>query len=1201
MPKNQFQIGELIENRYRVLDVIGKGGMGTLYRVADEARDGEIVALKMVRIENPGESREQVKYFQNEFQLLTQLRHPNLVSVYDYGITTGGKLYFTMEWAEGRDLDPHGRRMALEDSVSIVVQVCRALAYLHSRGVIHGDLKPANVLLSADTSGQVKIIDFGIALEMRSVDARARYYSPGYSAPEMKDPHPVDHRADLYSLGALWYTLLVGEPPIFMFGAERLIEIALGEVLAGHDWANTGNVITQLLATAPGERYISANEVIEVINKVTGSDHQLETKETASSYALQTHFVNREAEVEVLQEVWEQVRSESGKLILISGGSGVGKSRLVREQEVQAELQGARVVWGQCVESGSSAYHPWREVLRVLVRYVEVADKEVMLQVGPVLATILAELWNRDYMAGLPVPVEIEAQAAKSRLNNAIVRMLHTAASLRPTMVVVENVHWADEATLELLGFLVRIPMPSGLLVYATYRSEEIGPDNPLLSLSGDRVLRIPLQPLSSEVTADLVRSMLGLEQVPSLLMERVQRTTGGNAFFVQELIRSLAVEGKVLQRTVEGWRVDGQALRETELPQSIRQVLDRRLVQLSVQARETLAWAAVMGLVFWESGAAEIGQVAQAQVRAALRDLMDQGLVVVRDETVFAGEQEYLFLNPTVREAGYESIPREMRQEHHSRAAAWLMIHSDDNVGEHLSLIADHLEKAGQVEQAVNYLRRAGEQAAVQFANAEALAHLSHALDLIAQDDVNVPIAERYALLLAREKVYEVQGAREAQAQDLAVLEQLAQALDADAQYATVAPRRAEVALCRASYAEVTGDFEAAIAAAQTAIDLAQAAGQQISERVINGILSQGYMWWGRVLQRQGKHKEARSRLEQALDLSMAAAMHKVEIHSLITLGTIYLNHYSDSSQAKVYYEQALGICREVGDRRSEGTTLRRLGNISLGYPFLPQNSYSEAIDYYTQSLHVCREIGYREGESGALNNLGEIFHRLGKYDDAQTCYEQSLHIFGEIGSQLGVCIVLGNLGLLSHNLADHESAEKYSRRALLIARELGIPEFHSVALINLGHTQVGLGQMAQAVESYQQALALRRDMGLSHKAMESLAGIARVSLIQENLTQAQARVEEILGYVENHTLHGEEDFFQIYLTCYHVLHASNDRRAQDILTTAYVRLQEQADKITNDEMRRSFLENVAVHREIVDEWTNQPSKDNLFMEVHK
>ncbi len=222
MAEMKFEIGDLIESRYRILDVIGAGGMGILYRVSDEAKDSEIIALKTVRLNLPkAETPDSIERFQREFQLLTQLRHPNLVSVYDYGITTEGELYFTMEWIEGGNLEPTEQPLTPSATIPVMIQICRALAYLHARGVIHGDLKPRNALMTAgagdadEADRQVKLVDFGVAHEIRFTEARARYFTLGYSAPEIRKSQAIDHRADLYSLGAMWYALLVGEPAIF--------------------------------------------------------------------------------------------------------------------------------------------------------------------------------------------------------------------------------------------------------------------------------------------------------------------------------------------------------------------------------------------------------------------------------------------------------------------------------------------------------------------------------------------------------------------------------------------------------------------------------------------------------------------------------------------------------------------------------------------------------------------------------------------------------------------------------------------------------------------------------------------------------------------------------------------------------------------------------------------------------------------------
>jgi len=1043
--------------------------------------------------------------------------------------------------------------------VSIIVQICRSLAYLHSRGVIHGDLKPANVL---QTDDQVKIVDFGIALEIRTPEARARYYTPGYSAPELKEQRPIDHRADLYSLGALWYALLMGEPPLFMLGAERLIRFALREVLEEQDGANMAEVILKLLATSPDSRYSSANEVIEAINRMTGNTYVLETRETAESYALRVQFVNREVEIETLRAIWREAKDNRGQVVLINGESGVGKTRLVAELEMQAEMEGARVVWGQCVESGGEAYHPWREVLRVLVRYVETKAEATMQHVGPVLATLLPELWQRDDMASLDSPVELEPKAAQLRLNNAILRVMKATVASRPTMIVIDNAHWADEATLELLRFLTRISMPRGLLICVVYRSYEIDDEHTLASLSEGHVHRLPLQTLSPEVTADLARSMLGLKQAPALLMERMQRATGGNAFFVQELIRTLAAEGRVLRRTVAGWEVDDRALQETQLPESIQQVVRRRLIQLSEDTRQILVWAAVVGLVFWEGTVAEVGHVTRAEVRTGLRELLEQGLVVVRDETAFVGEREYLFLNPTVREVSYESIAPIEQKQYHSRVAAWLIARSDEGTGEHLGLIAEHLASAGQAEQAVAYLRRAGEQAVARFANTEAVRYFSRALDLTPTNE----LVRRYTLLLAREKVYHLQGACESQLQDIDALEELADVLDNHR-------RRAEVAIRRAIYAEATSNYPLAVTSANAAIAASRAAKDVGQEATAHNLL-------GTALMHQGEYTESQRYLERGLALAQESGALDVQATSLLHLG-LAAYYQNDFVNAQVFGERALCLFRESGDPQSEGMTLNNLGLVFTDY-----GDYVSAKASYEQSLQIFRDIGDRRNEALPLGNLGWLSDKIGDYGEAEIYYKQARHIAREVGNQRIECGLLSNLGWTFHSQGDDEKALVYSQQALDQAEEIGNQRWQGYALNNVGQALVGLGRLAEAANYYQQALDLRRELGQHQLAMDSLTGLAQIALAQEDVEQAQVYVEEILPSWKERGLEGAEDPFNVYLICYRVLRANRDPRAQAILQTAYDLLQEQAIKITDAEMRRSFLENVAAHREIIQAW---------------
>jgi PAS domain S-box-containing protein len=551
--------------------------------------------------------------------------------------------------------------------------------------------------------------------------------------------------------------------------------------------------------------------------------------------------------------------------------------------------------------------------------------------------------------------------------------------------------------------------------------------------------------------------------------------------------------------------------------------VIEQRLEHLSPEAQQVLRWASVVGPVFWEGVIEEIGQISGMQVQAALQEGLDQELIVQRDTSVFAGEPEYTFVHPAGRQVSYAGISAGERQEYHGRVAAWLIVRSGEEVGEYPGLIADHLEGAGQTERVVSYLRRAGEQAAAQFANAEAIAYFSRALDLMSEDDATKQLAERYELLLAREKVYHLQGMREAQEQDLVALQELSEALDDDR-------RRIEVALCRADYALDTINYSMVITAAQEVINLAQATQDVSSE-------TRGYLAWGSILWKAGEPKAAQP-----------------------------------------YLERAVSLAREAELRWTEAESLRNLG-AALVY----QQEYVEAWECNEQVLRLYRELGDRQGESKTLSSLGDIPWRLGNFDESRDYFEQALRLSREIGARANEAMVLVNLSLVSRLLGETEVAREYGQQALLIAQEIDEFRVQGYALMLLGHALAGLGRLAEAVESYQQALTQWRETGQHDLAMESLAGLARVSLAQEDLPQAQAQVKEILSYLETDTLEGTDEPFRIYLTCYYVLRANKDPRAQDILETTRRLLQEQVARISDEELRRSFLENVPAHREIL------------------
>lgn len=432
-----------------------------------------------------------------------------------------------------------------------------------------------------------------------------------------------------------------------------------------------------------------------------------------------------------------------------------------------------------------------------------------------------------------------------------------------------------------------------------------------------------------------------------------------------------------------------------------------------------------------------------------------------------------------------------------------------------------------------------------------------------------------------------------------------------------------ARLLIAQVDFLLARAQFESALQTIQAAVELAQVCQARRLETV-------GYHQWGRALLIQGKYKPARAKFEQALSLARGLPDRRLEAMCLNGLGGSSLS-MGDPDSAIEQHERALHLFREVGDRGGEAWTLRYLGNaltlpgrlaqasrcyqesaaiareigdrraevVTLQHLAVvadQQGDYGTARAYYEQALQLAREMGDRDTEMGININLSISADYVGNYKGAMIYAQQALRSARDAGARDRETIVLANLGLHAHHLGDNESAREYSQQALRLAREEGIPELEAYAWDFLGHALLELGNLGEAARAYRKALALRQTLDQPYMAVESRAGLARVALARGDLAEARAQVEEIAAYLLAHdVLEGPEEPLRVYWTTYQVLRvAHQDERALRILTAAHTLLQERAAGITEETMRRSFLGNVAAHREIASEWTRAQSSSS-------
>ncbi len=532
--------------RYILLEPLGQGGMGEVFRALDRLH-GRGVALKRVSCSyDTRASRSRRLALAAEFHHLATLRHPNVVRVFDYGFDERGAPFFTMELVEGgRSLLEAGRGSTERTRVELLIELLRALGYLHRQGVIHRDVKPSNVMVAGRPSGgrrpggrSVKLLDFGIAIP-RLDDGEAKLSgSLPYLAPETLAGEPPSPATDLFGVGLVGFELFAGHHP---FEGEELItlfdRIARAPVdLGGMDASDSvREVIGRLLAKDPAERYPSAEDAIRAFRRAVGRPRRTESAEVRESFLRSARLRGRDAELGRLEEDLDGVAAGRGGLRLVVGASGMGKSRLLAEIRSQALLRGLPVLEGRALQDLRSRYGPWRDVLRELVLRCEVDDLE---------AAVLAEAAQ-----GVPVllgrgiePASvIEPKAAGQRLSWAVESLFSRLGS---AVVFLEDLQWAPRESLVLLARLARYAASGPLRIFASFDDNVAGDLPERLSGFDSRrrlgldVLR--LQPLERRAIAELAEAILGEPPAPGMV-RFLERAGGGNPGATIEVIRDLA------------------------------------------------------------------------------------------------------------------------------------------------------------------------------------------------------------------------------------------------------------------------------------------------------------------------------------------------------------------------------------------------------------------------------------------------------------------------------------------------------------------------------------------------------------------------------------------------------------------------------------------------------------------------------------
>lgn len=1014
---------------YRILSKIGEGGMGQVYK-AEDTKLGRHVALKLLAPESNKDVTAKRRLL-SEAQSASVLSHPNIVTVYAIE-EVDGRDFIVMEFVEGETLSAHlalNGALPLPSLLDVGIQIADALQAAHASGIIHRDIKPGNILITS--KGVVKVTDFGLAKQMRvsggaidreALTLAANLTGPGivlgtaaYMSPEQTRGETLDLRSEIFSLGAVLYEAatrtraFAGPSMLSIMHAIAATDPPPPSKLRPELPREFDLIIERALAKNRELRYNSAAEMGDALRSLRASvsgtwagfpivyDSDLVDRSAPS-------FVGREPEMRKLESLLEKAIEGTGRVVFVTGEPGIGKTSLGDEflRRTRRQRPGLLISRGRCVEQYGTgeAYLPFLDAMGGLL---QAPGRE---RIAAVMRTY-APTWCMELPTAFASSGSLEKLqqetigATKERMMRELGDALGILSTSSPIVLLLEDLHWADPSSVDLLRHLCQRINTQRLLIAGTFRPEDVERSgHPLKSYKAEMMAHnlceeIALGSWTREHIAEYVDATFAPNDFPVELTSLIHEKTEGHPLFAANFLQYLSERGD-LSKTNNRWSlVRPLAEMDLEAPESVRGMISKKIDALDAEERRALQYASVEGTEFHSTVTAKLLGVDEIDLEERLAEIAKTHrlIEVLGEEELPDGSltTRYRFSHALYQNYLYGDLVNKRRIVLHQQAGEQLLKHFGKRAPHIATQLAIHFERGRDFPRAVEYLIHAGDNAAKLYGYAEAEKHYTEALRLV-------------------EKIGDAHN------------EQLC----------TLYQKRGTVNHALSNFSQAANDFTKMLERAQALGSL------ELQSAALNSLTMTLFF--------SHRLDETLARASEALEVAERAGNEKLRADTMLMIGLKHLC-YGELKEGKVILDDVVATARRLDHKPAlvGGITWRACLHFF-------QSEYELAVEKAKEGIRLASEL--RDGFLllTAMFFLGLSQGNQGKMSAALATLQDALEKARRNGDLFWHPRFPNCIGWIYRELHDFEAARRFNEEGVDVARLHKVLEAEANSLINRG-----------------------------------------------------------------------------------------------------------------------------------------------------